>query len=391
MQKTWHPDLISRRVTPVLVCMFIIASGCGSVNDQAEVTAPSTNSANAVTNLESKSPSPATVDSPPAAESYTPATIASPHSSTDKTATSIATATSAVSTPEITTTAPEDQQQMTVAEYAVWCAEIEESANATGLAPNATGITWGTFKTLLNSAEQAYASANPPKVLTDYHNYRASVITVMRGVAEEKDASLLVKPEDLFDPRIMAIALVSPSDDELPSDVRQQLVDSGCISESSSTDSGGLMEGDSPKEVKVIGVGEEFEGGVEGVAITIDDFAWEGEIRSGDDWVFTPDDGSRFLVVTFTILNMGSQDFEPRLVQNGFYVEDAAGVQTHGTRLLGIEDVSDERWGVIMADVARAGKTVRTLKIYEIKNQSSELVLRSDDFGVFVDIPERPQ
>lgn len=321
----------------VLLCVLIIASACGNLDDQAGADGPLTNSAN-----------------PP------------------------------IPTTEITPTPPDAPQQMTISEYALWCAEMEQGLNP-------TEITWGAFNTILIETEEAYTSASPPNSLSDYHNHRASIITVMRSVAEEKDESLLVTLEDLLDPRIMAIALLAPPTIELPSDVRQQLLASGCISESSSTDTRGLISSDRPKEIRRIGVGEAFEGNVEGVAITVDGFAWEEEIRTSEYSFFEPDDGSRFLVVTFTIHNRSNQDLMPDLVRNSFYVEDAAGVQNYGTSLIGIEDVSDEEWGVIMADIVRAGRTARTLKTYEIKNRASELVVRSDDLGVFVGVPERPQ
>ena len=280
---------------------------------------------------------------------------------------------------------------MTVAEYATWCAEIEESSTVKGLASDVSGITWGEYNKMLLATEQAYASTNPPDILIAYHDYHASLITVMRGVADEKDASLLVKFEDLLDPRFAAIALFAPSTSEFPSDVRQQLLDSGCISEESSTDASGLMAVDSPKEIKRIGVGEEFDGGVEGVAIAIDGFAWEEEIRADEYVSYKPGDESKYLVVTFTIYNRGNQDFQPQLVRESFYVEDSSGVQNHGALFYGIDDVADKRWGVIMADIARAGRTVSTLEIYQIKNRASGHVLRSDGLGVYVDVPESPQ
>ena len=390
IQKVWKRDLITRRLAAVLTCMLILVSGCGGVDEQARVAAPPTDPPERITSLE-ESPSPATVETGAAVVPPTPTAKSSTPTPTAKPDSSAHISISPATPPEDTASAPTDQGEMTVSEYAEWCGEIEESeASLGGLTSDVTGITWGQLKAWLLDTEESFTSANPPKLLTDYHNYRSSVITVMRGVAEEKDASLLVKPEDMFDPRIMAIALFSPSDEALPSDVRRQLIDSGCISESSADDSGGFTADDAPKEVRRVGMGEDFGGGVEGVVVTVDGFAWEDEIRTSKYGVAEPDEGSKFLVVTFTIRNMGSEDFAPWLVREGFYVEDAAGVQKHGVLIIGIQNVSEERWGVIMADIARAGRTVRTLEKYEISDRASGLVLRSDDFGVFVEVPEGP-
>ena len=377
-QKVTAVTLVSRRVVVLLALVLILASGCGEVDGQSSVASLQEDSPEAITSPES-SPTPQTVGAAPEVESVARVDSPTP-TATLSTLSPTANADSSTSISPATDSAPttsSGQTEMTVAEYAKWCALVENKVT------DSTGLIWGDFKAMLTSVEAAYSAVDPPNVLAEYHNHRTALISVTKSVAEEKDASLLVKPEDLLDPRIFAIALVGPSISDFPSEIRQQLVESGCISEDSATGSSVSTE------VRRVEVGEEFGAGVEGVSVTVDGFSWEEEIRASEYLVSTPDDGSKFLIVLFTIRNSGDQDFDPWDVKHGFYVEDSNGVQNHGVLISGIDNVSEERWGVIAADVARAGRTVRTLQSYEVKDRASDLVLRSDDFGVFLEIPDR--
>lgn len=115
---------------------------------------------------------------------------------------------------------------LTVDEYAAWCGEFQSRDNQ--------GSTWGSLVRDLDEGIKDYNSVAPPPVLEDLHEANLSGLRTMLDYGKRQDAGKELTMEDAFAPELLAVGFaISAVEEELPADLRDKLLATGCIESSS--------------------------------------------------------------------------------------------------------------------------------------------------------------
>ena len=102
--------------------------------------------------------------------------------------------------------------------------------------------TWGLIFTSVDAAVTELRSIEPPPELAELHQAQIELLTAVAAVAYGKPADDPANPFELLLPALASLPAVLAADANLDPQVRQQLVDAGCL-DSEDEDGGGDSEG----------------------------------------------------------------------------------------------------------------------------------------------------
>ena len=103
-------------------------------------------------------------------------------------------------------------------------------------------LTWGLIFTGVDSDITTLRSIEPPPELAELHQAQIELLTAVAAVAYGKPADDPANPFELLLPALASLPAVLAADANLDPQVRQQLVDAGCL-DSQGVDEGGDSEG----------------------------------------------------------------------------------------------------------------------------------------------------
>lgn len=118
------------------------------------------------------------------------------------------------------------EDRLTVAEYAQICAAGIASA-ASLIEPDR--VTWGELRDLAADSAETMRSVNPPEELSEFHRMSLKTLDFVADVADEQDREALANPLAFGLEAIRIATQLRRSVDDLPSDLRSSLAQSGCL------------------------------------------------------------------------------------------------------------------------------------------------------------------
>ena len=136
---------------------------------------------------------------------------------------------------------------LTVTEYLDFCAAPEahfggglELLGAIELVDDSP--TWGEIFTTVDESVSFWRTFEPPPELSEFHQAQIGLFTAIAALAYEKPADEPFNPFELLLPALAAIPALQTAEANLDPELRQALVDAGCL-ESQGEDGGGDSEG----------------------------------------------------------------------------------------------------------------------------------------------------
>ena len=128
-----------------------------------------------------------------------------------------------------------DPPMMTIDEYAAFCGPLSAKYDTEAF------IKWGDWQQMVDDFLVQYSEIEPPDTLAVYHATNLRAMATLQAALKDYDADTVFGEWDLLGPFLLAQGAfdkATEAQDALPPEIRQPLVDAGCILEDSE-DSGG--------------------------------------------------------------------------------------------------------------------------------------------------------
>ncbi len=142
----------------------------------------------------------------------------------------------------VNTTQP--QKSLTVGEYVASCGFDATVLTESGLIEDADiaqfqaleieageATTWGVYFTVVDLGLTAAKIIDPPDDLAEYHQAQVALLTLVAQYAFAQPSDVEFDPWELLGLGLIAAGLVQQAEESLTPDLRQRLVDGGCITE----------------------------------------------------------------------------------------------------------------------------------------------------------------
>lgn len=123
----------------------------------------------------------------------------------------------------------EPTRSITADEYIALCGDDEWLLGEAGVTLDEEGVTWGDLFSLLDPAISELRSIEPPDELAEYHQAQISTATLMAQYAFTQDPDAELDLWEFFGIALIAAGIAEEAEASLDPDLRQRLVDGGCI------------------------------------------------------------------------------------------------------------------------------------------------------------------
>lgn len=132
-------------------------------------------------------------------------------------------------------------ESLTVEQYLETCSEpgnvyadaLQKVAEIVRTSDDDPGsVSWGQFFDLTDSALTLLQSIEPPPDLREYHRAQVSGFTTFVQYAHLKPSGEVFAPLELFIPAIVTQSMIEEAQDNLDPQLRDQLIEAGCLDES---------------------------------------------------------------------------------------------------------------------------------------------------------------